>query len=207
MNRAYSMLQIKSFDDEMKTISGWATTPAPDRVRDTINPLKAKFAPSMPLLHQHRHDAPVGRVKFGQATKRGIPFEASFPDIAEPGPLRDRVETARGEVKHNLVSAVSIGFMPLTQPTVNKDGGYDFDEIEIYELSLVTIPANAEAVITTVKSLDAAAREAAGIEDQPEIPATQEPAAVGKKARVVKLGAPARDGATPFVVQKVHRAT
>lgn len=224
MNRAYSVIEAKGFDEESRTFEGWATTPAPDRVLDTINPMKAVFAESLPLLHQHRHDAPIGSVTFGKPTTKGIPFTAKVANVTEPGPLRDRVETAWGEIKHGLVRAVSIGFRPITAPAANQKGGLDFDEIEIFELSSVTIPANAEAIITTVKSLDHAAMAEAGVlpehreysaidgevvETTParkEIPAEPEtPAATGKKGRVVKLDEPARDGAKPFVVRKIKR--
>ena len=201
MNRAFSLIEVKGFDDSRRTFSGVATTPAPDRVKDTINPLKAAFADEIPLLHQHKHDAPIGRVRFGKPSKDGIAFEAEIPNIPEPGPLKDRVDTAWGELKHGLVRAVSIGFMPTENPSVNKMGGLDFEGIEIWELSTVTIPANSQAIINVVKSVDAEAREAAGVADEPEMP--EEPqAATG--ARVVKLDTPARDRAA-FVVREIKR--
>jgi HK97 family phage prohead protease len=208
MNRAYSMLEAKSFDTEKRTFSGWATTPTTDRVQDTINPMGAKFKNPLVLLHQHNHAAPIGQVTFGTPTKRGIPFEASIPEIPEPGPLKDRVDTAWGEIKHGLVRAVSIGFRPISYAP-NEKGGLDFEETEIYELSSVSIPANADAVITAVKSLDHALMQQAGIEPEPlpEIPEAPEPAAPGKTARVVKLDQPARAGAKPFVVKKIIRTT
>lgn len=206
MNRAYSMLEAKAFDSDKRTFSGWATTPATDRVQDTINPLGAKFTNPLVLLHQHNHDAPIGQVTFGKPTAKGIPFEASIPEIPEPGPLKDRVDTAWGEIKHGLVRAVSIGFRPLSY-SPNEKGGLDFDETEIFELSSVSIPANAEAIISQVKSLDHKLMEQAGVEAEPlpEIPANPEPAAIGKKARVVKLDTPARDGAKPFVIRSIKR--
>jgi HK97 family phage prohead protease len=206
MNRAYSLIEVKSLDENRRVFTGWATTPALDRVRDTINPLKATFAPEISLLHQHRHDAPIGHVRFGKPTKHGIPFEAEIPVINEPPTLKERVDVAYGEIKHGLVKAVSIGFRPTEDPTYNKQGGVDFHGIEIYELSTVTIPANSEALITAVKSFDDAAREAAGVEDDPlpEIPnVPDEPAAEGKKAVVVRLGAEARERA-PFVISRIH---
>lgn len=204
-NRAYSMLEAKAFDSEKRTFSGWATTPAADRVLDTINPLGAKFNNPLVLLHQHNHDAPIGTVRFGKPTSKGIKFEATIPEIPEPGPLRDRVETAWGEIKHGLVRAVSIGFRPLKYE-MNKGGGIDFQEIEIFELSSVSIPANADAVITAVKSLDHQLMREAGVPD-PEIPAEDASAAAGKKARVVRLDQTARVGAKPFVVRAIKRTT
>jgi HK97 family phage prohead protease len=205
MNRAYSLIEVKSFDEARRTFKGWATTPALDRVDDTINPLKAAFAPEIILLHQHKHDVPIGHVRFGKPTKNGIPFEAEVPLINEPPTLKERVDVAWGELKHRLVRAVSIGFRPTEDPIRNAKGGVDFQGIEIYELSTVTIPANSEAIITAIKSFDEQAREAAGVEDDPlpEIPSEPDPLPEGKKAVVVRLGKAAQDRA-PFVINKIH---
>lgn len=202
MNRAYSMLEAKDFDVKTRTFKGWATTPAPDRVQDTIDPMGATFKNPLVLLHQHDHSAPIGTVTFGKPTAKGIEFEASIPAIDEPGPLKDRVDTAWGEIRHGLVRAVSIGFRPVKH-AYREDGGIDFQEIEIFELSSVSIPANAQAVITAVKSIDEKLMADAGIEK--EIPEQQEIAATGNKSRVVKLDDKARDGAKPFVVREIKR--
>lgn len=150
--RAYAAFVVKSMDDGRRVFRGWATTPATDRVGDNINPLGASFKNPIPLLHQHRHSEPVGLAKFGKPTAKGIEFEAEIPVIEEPGPLKDRVDTAWGEIKHGLVRAVSIGFRPIKY-AYKEDGGIDFQEVEIYELSVVSIPALPEAVITQVRSM------------------------------------------------------
>lgn len=151
--RAYAAFEVKALDSSKRTFKGWATTPAVDRVGDVINPLGASFKNPLPLLHQHRHDAPIGLVRFSKPTAKGIEFEAEIPSIDEPGPLKDRLDTAWGEIQHGLVRAVSIGFRPLRYAHKD-DGGIDFQEIEIYELSSVSIPANATAIINAVKSMD-----------------------------------------------------
>jgi HK97 family phage prohead protease len=56
-------------------------------------------------------------------------------------------------VKARLVRGVSIGFRALGYEPL-ETGGLKFTETEIYELSLVTIPANASATIQTIKSMD-----------------------------------------------------
>lgn len=119
-----------------------------------------RFKNPMPLLHQHDATQPVGTVKFDKPTANGIDFVASLPKITEPGPLRDRVDTAWGEVKAGLVRGVSIGFRPIEFTFM--DDGIRFVETEVLELSLVTIPANAEATIQTVKSYDRASLTAPG---------------------------------------------
>lgn len=153
--RMYAVLDIKEMSDgDKRLISGIASTPELDRYGDIVDPMGAKFAPEIPLLWQHQHDKPVGNVQLGKANKRGIPFKATIAKIADIGPLRDLVDMAWQSVKEKLVRGVSIGFKAL-QYDIMSEGGIRFNEIEIYELSLVTIPANASATIQTIKALDA----------------------------------------------------
>lgn len=155
MDRAYSILDCKEVEDSDKylTVKGVASTPTPDRAGDIVEPMGAKFKTPMPLLWQHRHAEPVGTVTFAEPTANGIPFEARIPKVQEDGALKTRVDEAIHSLKYELVSAVSIGFKPLEYSFMD-DGGVKFTEWEWLELSLVTIPANAEALISTVKSMD-----------------------------------------------------
>jgi HK97 family phage prohead protease len=157
MDRAYSVLETKSVaeEDGFVVIRGIASTPSTDRMGDIVEPLGAKFKTPMPLLWQHQHDQPVGNVVFASPTAKGIPFEAKLPIIQEAGRLKDRVDEAIHSLKYQLVAAVSIGFKAIEgQVERLKSGGLRFKEWEWYELSLVTIPANSQAVITAVKSID-----------------------------------------------------
>lgn len=202
-NRAYSILEVKAVDEGARIIRGIATTPSVDRVGDIIEPLGVKFSNPMAFLWQHRHDQPIGTVNFSNPTEKGIEFEATIAKIDDEGTLKSRVDEAWQSIKSGLVRAVSIGFRPVEYSFMD-DGGVRYTKTEVYELSAVTIPANADAIITTVKSIDAALRKEAGVPD-PEIPAETAPAATGTKARVVKLDAPARDGAKPFVIRQIRR--
>lgn len=216
-DRAFSVLTIKTIDEGKRIITGTATTPSVDRVGDIIDPLGVKFTNPMPFLWMHQHDMPVGSVTFDKPTKNGITFTAEFVDPAtvESPTLKDRLQLAWDSVKTGLVRAVSIGFRPLEWAFLD-GGGIRYDESECYELSGVTVPANADALIAGVKrlfgttdidiikALDAEARHEAGI-PEPEIPTPPKSAATGeKKVRVVKLDAPARDRA-PFVVREIKR--
>jgi HK97 family phage major capsid protein/HK97 family phage prohead protease len=198
MQRAYSVFEVKSMDGDRRTFKGWATTPAVDRMGDEIDPMGAKFKNPLALLHQHRHDSPIGTVRFSKPTAKGIEFEAEIAVIDEPGPLKDRVDTAWGEIKHGLVRGVSIGFRPLKY-AFKEDGGIEFKEIEIIELSSVTIPALPEAVITqvrsmsggpiprdviqTIKSIDTDLRAAPGTS---EVGVSNRPGVAGHKPKVVR---------------------
>lgn len=205
-NRAYSVLEVKSVDEDKRIIRGMATTPSVDRVGDIIEPDGVQFKNPMPLLWQHKHDQPIGHTTFGKPTKAGIPFEAEFvhPDAVKSESLKDRLQMAWDSVKTGLVRAVSIGFRPIEYAFMD-NGGVRYSESEVFELSAVTIPANADAVISTVKSMDALLRQEAGV-PEPEIPsAPEEPAPEGKKAVVVRLGAAAQERA-PFQIRRIHPA-
>lgn len=185
MNRAYSFLEVKAVGEETRTITGMATTPAVDRVGDVVESLGVTFKNPLPLLWQHEHDKPIGLVEFGKPTAKGVPFTATLPRIEEPGALQDRIEEAWQSIKAGLVRAVSIGFRSLESENIAGTWGTRYIRTEVFELSAVTIPAQAEARIDTVKSFDV------GL-----------PAAFGKKAvPVVRLTKPA--GASAPVVKKL----
>src|SRR5690606_25612995 len=67
-----------------------------------------------------------------------------------------RLDEAWQSIKSGLVRGLSIGFRPIKYAFLD-DGGVEFSEWDWYELSAVTIPANAEASITSVKSFAQAA--------------------------------------------------
>lgn len=155
MERAWSLLQVKDVADEQRVIRGIATTPTVDRMGDIVEPLGMQQRGPVKLHLYHRHDMPVGLVQFGKATKDGIPFEATIPDVQEAGTLRERVNEAWHSVKYKLLDAVSIGFGVLDGGSeLMKSGGMRFTKWEMLELSLVGVPANPDAVITAFKSAD-----------------------------------------------------
>ncbi|MGH8818093.1 MAG: phage major capsid protein, partial [Achromobacter pestifer] len=175
MNRAYSFLEIKAVDDEKMVITGIATSPQVDRVGDVIEPLGVKFQNPLPLLWQHDHDKPIGSVVFDTPTAKGVTFTATLAKVTEPGKLKDRIDEAWQSVKAQIVRAVSIGFRSLESEQIAGTWGVRYIESEVYELSLVTVPCNSAAVITSIKTFDV------GL-----------PAASGKKETpVVRLGKPA----------------
>lgn len=169
MNRAYSFLETKSVNDESRTFEGWATVPATDRDGDIVDPMGVKFKNPLVLLWQHDHNKPVGSVVFGTPEARGVPFKAKIADVAEPGVLKDRLDEAWQSVKALLIRAVSIGFQPIKSDPIRGTGGRKFHEIEVFELSLVSVPANAGAVITNIKSFDVGLPAAPGTKAIPVV--------------------------------------
>ena len=153
MKKAYSMLQVKSFDAEQRILKGIASTPSPDRADDIVDPQGAKFALPIPFLWQHMHSQPIGQVTEAIVTDKGIEVTIEIAKIEEEGKLKDRIDEAWQSIKSGLVKGLSIGFRGLTVEDIPRSWGLHFKEWEWFELSAVTIPANAEASITEIKSI------------------------------------------------------
>jgi HK97 family phage major capsid protein/HK97 family phage prohead protease len=152
LQRAYSLLEIKSVDEDQRIITGIATTPAADRMGDVVEPKGAAFTLPLPLLWQHRSSEPIGEVFDAKVTANGIEIKARIAKTAEPGKLKDRLDEAWQSMKMGLVRGLSIGFSAIEYAFT--DTGMHFLKWSWLELSAVTIPANAEASIQTLKSFD-----------------------------------------------------
>src|SRR3954464_15772907 len=106
--RAYSLLEIKSFDDEQRVVTGIASTPTPDRMEDIVMPDGAKFKLPLPLLWQHDSRQPIGHVTHAKVTAAGIEIVA---EIARG--VTAEIDKAWALIKAGLVRGLSIGFRPL----------------------------------------------------------------------------------------------
>lgn len=159
MDRAYSLLDIKAFDDEKGEITGIATTPTTDRMGDIVDPKGAVFRLPIPLLWQHDSHSPIGQVTKAKVTSAGIEITAQ---IARG--VTAAIDEAWKLIRSGLVRGLSIGFRGLDTEQIPNSWGVRFEKWEWLELSAVTIPANAEATIQTVKSIDTALRAASGTE-------------------------------------------
>jgi HK97 family phage prohead protease len=186
-SREYQHLRLKEFADagftgdvepvlrrdfvtEIRTVEGDAraldfiiSTASVDRYGDTIaldGWKLANFRKNPVVLWMHDNTMlPVGK--------------ASNVRI-EDNALRSRVEfTPSGLVRYNdivlemlkggFLSATSVGFSPLKYNFVDDPSrrfGIDFLEQELLEFSIVTVPANAEALIEGRSAADAVAPEA-----------------------------------------------
>ncbi|PPC63916.1 phage major capsid protein [Pantoea sp. ICBG 1758] len=159
--RAVSLLQLKAVNENTRQITGIATTPTPDRYGDVVMPDGAQFSLPIPLLWQHDHLSPIGEVTSARVTDEGIEIKAQLARADAPSQLAARLDEAWQSIRLGLVKGLSIGFRPIEYAFID-DGGIRFSSWEWYELSVVTVPANAEGTISTVKSIDQELRAASG---------------------------------------------
>lgn len=151
--KAYSFMQVKSVNDEERIITGVASTVTADRYDDIMEPAGAEFVLPMPFLWQHSHSQPIGEVIAAEIKEGSIEVQIKIAQIADEGKLKERIEEAWQSIKNGLVKGLSIGFRGKEVAEIQGTWGLHFIKWEWYELSAVTVPANADCTITSIKSL------------------------------------------------------
>lgn len=174
LDRAYVLLELKADAGDARIIRGVASTPTVDRLGHIFESAGATFTNPIPLLLHHDRERPIGRATL-TATADGLTFEATLPVVAEPGPLKDRIDETWQAVKAGLIRGASVGFRVLEGGAeVLRSGLLRLTKTEICELSLVTIPANADATILSVKAFDLAAAAPPPVPPVPPAPPAPE---------------------------------
>lgn len=143
-------LQLKSLDKAGR-FAGYASVfDVVDNQKDII--LRGAFADTLKgrvgdikMLWQHQQDEPIGV------------FERIFEDVhglyVEGRLLLDvaRAKEAYTLLKEGVVSGLSIGYSPIKYHRHEKTGVRLLSAVDLWEISLVTFPANEAAKITVVK--------------------------------------------------------
>ena len=166
LRHATATLEIKTADDETRVIEGIATTPAPDRGGDIMEPRGAQFELPLPLLWQHDQTQPIGEVIAADVTSTGIRIKARIARVDEPGALKDRLDEAYQSLKAKLVRGLSIGWQPIEVLPIKGSFAIRAVKWAWRELSAVTIPANPETQILTVKSATPAPKDRSAMQTQ-----------------------------------------
>jgi HK97 family phage prohead protease len=164
MKRAYGLFEVKDFDEDKGILSGVATSIRTDRMEDVVEPSGGQVKLPLIMLSQHDSKSPVGHVIEAKTRKDRIDVVAKMvnPNEARSQTVKERLLAAWDDVRLHLTRGFSIGFNPIDFEPIKDSYGYRFKIWEWLELSIVTIPANAEATIQTVKSLDTELRAASG---------------------------------------------
>ena len=151
--RDYS-LKVKALDDS-GTFTGYASTyNSVDLVGDLIEPGAyrqsiASQGSGYPLLWAHKQDEPLGIARVSDSAE-GLVVNGSLL-LSDPAAKR-----AYEHLKNGSIKAMSIGYsLPYGEGKVSysDDGTRTLKEVRLHEISLVAVPANPYAVVTTVKSL------------------------------------------------------
>jgi hypothetical protein len=191
MDKAYSLFELKSINEEERTFEGIATTPQVDRTEDIVEPMGAEFTLPLPMLWQHGKGSipdPIGQIIEARAMPSGIKIKGQMlkPGADYPQQLREDLNKAWVLVRDKIVRGLSIGFKPLESEPIKGTFGTKYTKWSWLELSPVAIPANAGATIQTVKSYDT--QRASSGEPAHRVVRLPSPGVTGKsKAGVVRL--------------------
>jgi HK97 family phage prohead protease len=146
MSQLFLSTKRASSDVEGRMADFIMSTDGVDRGGDVINQdgwKLANYKKNPVILWGHdQRIPPVGRaVHVGK--KNGVLTTRIEFATAEQHPF---AETVFQLVKGFFVNAGSVGFIPLTYNWNDKRGGFDFEEQELIEYSIVGVPMNAEAL-------------------------------------------------------------
>jgi len=155
---------LKAADESDQVAAGKmtfiASTDRADRYGDIIDQsgwqLEAYRSNPVILLNHDHNSLPIGRGDV-RLTERGLVIDVEF-DMADK-----RAAEIAGKAERGFMNAVSVGFAPLKatpraqlkadHPAYSKSGGQYFEKAELLEVSIVTIPANADAVAIAAKNI------------------------------------------------------
>ncbi|MFS2047550.1 HK97 family phage prohead protease [Variovorax sp. Varisp41] len=163
--RAYSKMELKAVDESSgkRLFTGIASTVSTDRMSDIVEPKGMVATLPTPLLWQHDSKQPIGWVTAARVSAKQIEVDCEIANIDEPGPLKDRLDMAWQSIKSKLVRGLSIGFNALESARIEGTYGLRYLSWELLELSAVTVPANSDCSITSIKAIDTQTRAALGL--------------------------------------------
>lgn len=138
-----------------------ASTSAADRYGDVVDQSwnLEGYKNSPVILLNHRQDMlPIGKATQIDIVEGNLEIEVEFDMADELG------SSVARKVDKGFLSAVSVGFqpkktvsrsdLPEDHPAYTKEAGLYFENNELLEISIVTIPANAQAVAKTIDMSD-----------------------------------------------------
>lgn len=147
MNNLYTKAQIKEkADGEFTAI---ASSEIEDRQGEIVKQagwnLK-NFKDNPVLLYMHDHTKPIGK-----ATRIWVDKSGTKPLLKFKGFISDATDELKGYkklVEDGILNSFSVGFRPLEMD------GNEITKSELFEISLVSVPANPEARLLAQKSLE-----------------------------------------------------
>jgi HK97 family phage prohead protease len=139
------LAQIEKFlSNGTRTIRGIASTGSIDRVGDIVEPLGGTWALPLPLLWQHDHAKPIGAVREAKAAREGISIVAEIVEGVQAA------DDAWRLIEGGALDSFSIGFIGRKGEPIAT--GTRWTAWELLEISVVSVPANVDAKITSTRA-------------------------------------------------------
>ena len=145
-------------------IAGYANTTTKDRTGDIVTAEAwakgvENFRKNPVMLYQHKHDQPIGRFDKITVDKKGIYVEGTVSEAAENN---YGVHTL---IKDGALKSFSVGFRVKDGKYNNTDDTMIITDVELLEISVVSVPANQESLFSIRKSFEDTSSYKSFIED------------------------------------------
>jgi HK97 family phage prohead protease len=136
--------------DDSLYIEGYASTVDRDRQGDII-PMKAwnegliNYLKNPIILAYHNHQMPIGKMVEHKVTDLGLWIRAQIPQ---------EVGDVYKLIKKGILSAFSVGFKVRDADYDSASESFLIKELELHEISVVSIPANQNTLFSLAKAFD-----------------------------------------------------
>lgn len=143
--------EVKAVSDDGKFSGYGSVFGVVDSYNERVMPgaftrsIEQKGASGVALLWQHRSDSPIGVYTEMREDAKGLYVEGRLALGTEKG--REAYEL----MKMGWKAGMSIGFMP-TDTEKAEDGVHEVYELDLWEVSIVTFPANAASMVEQVRA-------------------------------------------------------
>lgn len=150
MNKVYGSFDTVATKDGKIKISGYANTVDRDRVGDVITESAWKSKSALTnytknpiILAFHDHSLPIGKMIDFDITPKGLWIEAEIDDSEEK---------IYKKIKNGILKTFSVGFRVLDADFKEETDTFYIKDLELLEVSVVSVPANQESVFNLSKS-------------------------------------------------------
>jgi HK97 family phage prohead protease len=117
-----------------------------DRMGDILEPRGAEldaFRKNPIVLGQHDAAMPIARCSSIGVDGGAVVAVIDFPPLG----INERSDEYLALIKAGVLSAVSVGFLPIEREAIRSTGGWRYTAWELLELSCVSVPANENALV------------------------------------------------------------
>jgi HK97 family phage prohead protease len=142
---------VEEADDGSVNIKGYASTTDTDRAGDVIEKEAWEkggldnYTNNPVVLFNHDYNRPIGRATGLETDDRGLRITANISKSA--GDVTNLV-------KEGILRALSVGFRVKDADYIEETDGLKISDAELFEVSVVSVPANQAATFSVAKSFD-----------------------------------------------------
>jgi len=157
LNSSFEAKSVVKGNKSLK-IAGYANTTAKDRAGDIVTAEAwakgvENFRRNPVMLYQHKHDCPIGRFDKITVDKKGIYVEGSVSEAAEKN---YGIHTL---IKDGALKSFSVGFRVKDGKYNSKDDTMLITDVELLEISVVSVPCNQDSLFSLRKSFEGSDEE------------------------------------------------